>query len=319
MQNYYSKILGVGSYLPEKILTNDDLSKIVDTSDEWITTRTGIKERHIAGEEERPVSMAEQSAKRALKNAGISIQDVDLIIVTTTNPENFFPSTACLLHGRLGAKPSCFAFDLVAACTGDLYALTVADQFIRTGKVKTALVVSAEIMSRLLDWTDRNTCVIFGDGSGAFVLQASSEPGIIDANIYADGQKSQLGHVSTGLYGPREKGLYMHGKELFKFAVEAIVDTIGDLLAKNNIDISKVDWIIPHQANARILDFAVEKLHYPKEKVILTIEKHGNTSSASIPLAFDNYLQQGKIKRGDLIILIAFGSGLAWGAALIKY
>lgn len=315
----YSKIIGTGSYLPEKILTNDDLSKMVDTSDEWIVTRTGVRERHIAAKDETPFSMAKIAATRALTTANINPQELGLIIVTTVNPENFFPSTACMLQAALGAKVTCMSFDLTAACSGFIYALSVADQFIRSGTVQYALVVGSEVMTSLVDWTDRNTCVLFGDGAGAVVLKADPSPGILDYELYADGSQADLLYMSTGLYNDKEKGIRMKGRELFKLASTAMIDTIKVLLEKNKMDISEVDWIIPHQANYRIVDFVVEKLNFPKEKAIMTVDRHANTSSASIPLALDLYVREGRIKRGQTLLLDAFGAGLTWGSLLLKY
>jgi 3-oxoacyl-[acyl-carrier-protein] synthase-3 len=315
----YTRIIGIGSYLPDRILTNDDLAKMVDTSDEWITARTGMRERHIAEKNETPTSMAEIAAGRALKDANIRAEELDLIIVTTSNPEKFFPSTACMLHGALQAKVSCVSFDLSAACSGFIYALTIADQFIQTGSIKKALIVSSEVMTSLVDWTDRNTCVLFGDGAGAVVLQADATPGILGYKLYSDGAQRELLYLSTGLYSPREKGLQMQGRELFKLASIAMIDSVKALLKSSQMDLAEVDWIIPHQANYRIVNFVIEKLNFPKEKVVFTIDEHSNTSSASIPLALDRAVKDGRVKRGQTLIFDAFGAGLTWGSILLRY
>ena len=317
----YSKLKSVGSYLPKKMLTNKDLEKIVDTSDEWIVTRTGIHSRHIAESHETPSSMAEEAAKKALAKAGLEPEEIDLIIVTTATPEKFFPSTACLLQQRLDIG-GCMAFDLSAACAGFVYALSVADQFIRNGTTKRALLVGSEIMSRIINWEDRNTCVLFGDGAGAVVLEASPEPGILDTKLYADGRQKDLLDLKTNLYVEShdiKSNISMQGRELFKFAVENMVHSVQEILEKNEISVSDVDWFIPHQANTRIVDLLAARVGFPKERVIKTISEHANTSSASIPLAFDQAICENKIKRGQTILLEAIGGGLTWGSVVLKY
>lgn len=319
----YSKILGTGGYLPERVVTNFDLEKMVDTSNEWIVERTGIHRRHLAAEHESALTMAEQSGRRALEAANVSPQDINLIIVATTTPEKMFPSTACLLQERLGIS-GCPAFDLNStACAGFMYGVSIADQFIRQGGVKKALIIGSEVMSRIIDWNDRTTCVLFGDGSGAVVLGASDEPGILSTHIHADGHhKDVLSlHVSVGRPVDVEEGLYvqMTGNQLFKLAVNILGDLFDETLAANNMQQSDVDWLVPHQANIRIIHAMAKKLNLPLDRVAVTLDEQGNTSSASIPLALDKAVREGKIKRGDILMLEGFGGGLAWGSALIKY
>jgi 3-oxoacyl-[acyl-carrier-protein] synthase-3 len=312
----YSKMIGLGAYLPEKIVTNKDLEKSVDTTSEWIVSRTGIHERRIAGENDTLISMAEAASKEALEKANLSSEDIDLIIVATSTPDKFFPSAACRLQCALKAK-TCIAFDIQAACPGFLYAMTIADNFIRSGSVKTVLVVSTELMSKIVDWSDRSTCVLFGDGAGAAVFQASDEPGIIASEISADGTQQDIIYMNTCLFS-KDYSFHMQGPELYKVAVESMVKTPIKLLERANMTVDAVDWLIPHQANLRIIDFVVKKLKFPEEKVILTVGEHANTSSASIPLALYSGIKDGRIKPGQTVLLDAFGAGLTWGAVLLR-
>lgn len=318
----YTKIIGTGSYLPEKVVTNFDLEKMTDTTDEWIVTRTGIHHRHVAGEHDLPVYMAEQAAKKALDAAKLKPTDLEMILVTTVSPEKFFPSTACLLEGRLQTN-NCMAFDLNAACSGFIYGLTVADQFIRAGTVKRALVVSTEVMTSFVDWQDRNTCVLFGDGAAAVVVEASSEPGIITSKLRSNGKSYEVLYSDTNLFGeekenPKNARINMKGRELYKPAIEAMASVAKEVLADANMTINDVDWLIPHQANQRMIEMVIKKLGISPEKVIITIGEHANTSSASVPLALDHALCNNLIKPGQNVVLDAFGAGLAWGAIVVK-
>jgi 3-oxoacyl-[acyl-carrier-protein] synthase-3 len=320
----YSRIVGTGGYLPEKVLTNHDLEKMVETSDEWITDRTGIKVRHIAGEGETTCDLAEEAARKAIEAAGITPQDVDLIIVATTTPDQVFPSTACLLQARLDIH-GCPAFDIQAVCTGFVYALGVADNFIKTGTARTALVIGAETMSRIIDWTDRGTCVLFGDGAGAVVLQASDEPGIMSSHLHADGSYESLLTVPYGISNGYEKVqqgeafIKMQGNEVFKIAVRTLGRIVDETLEANNLQKSDINWLVPHQANIRIIAATAKKLKMSMDKVVLTVQDHGNTSAASVPLALDVAVRDGRIKRGDILLCEAFGGGFTWGASLIRY
>jgi 3-oxoacyl-[acyl-carrier-protein] synthase-3 len=318
----YSRIAGTGSYLPEKVLTNHDLEKMVDTTDQWITDRTGIKKRHIVADDETTTDLAYQAAIKAMEAAGISKNDIDMIIVATTTPTRIFPSTASLLQEKLGIG-GCPAFDIQAVCTGFVYALTVADKFIKAGGVNNVLVIGAEAFSRIVDWTDRNTCVLFGDGAGAVVLQASEEPGILSTHIHSDGNFNQLLHVPSG---PGSKGFNedtayvdMQGNEVFKVAVKTLSTIVDETLEANNMDKKDVDWLIPHQANIRIIAATARKLNMSMDHVVVTVDEHGNTSAASIPLALDVAVRDGRIKRGETLLFEAFGGGFTWGSALIKY
>lgn len=320
----YSRISGTGSYLPEKVLSNADMEKIVDTSDEWIVTRTGIKQRHIAAEGENTVDLAERAAHHAMEAAGIKAADLDLIIVATTTPDQIFPSTACLLQGRLG-NHGATAFDVQAVCTGFVYALGVADKFIKSGTHKTALVIGAETMSRILDWSDRTTCVLFGDGAGAVVLQASDEPGILSTHLHADGQYKELLEVQAGVSNNSpevrtEHGFVeMRGNEVFKMAVNTLGRIVDETLEANNLKKSDVDWLVPHQANTRIIAATAKKLKMNMDHVVMTVGEHGNTSGASVPLALDTAVRDGRIQRGETLLLEAFGGGFTWGSALVKF
>lgn len=319
----YSKIIGTGSYLPEKILTNADIEKIVETSNDWIIERTGIHRRHIAAEHETSLTMAEKAAREAMADAGIVPADIGMIIIATTTPEKMFPSTACHLQERLGIA-GCAAFDLnSAACAGFVYALSIADQYIKSGAIKTALVIGSEVMSRIVDWTDRTTCVLFGDGAGAVVIGASDEPGILSTHLHADGTHKDVLSLPVSLGKPmdveEELFIKMTGNQLFKLAVNILGNLFDETLQANALQRSDIDWLVPHQANIRIIQAMAKKLDLPMERVALTLEDQGNTSSASIPLALDKAIRDGKIKRGELLLLEGFGGGLAWGSALIKY
>jgi len=316
----YSRIAGTGSYLPEKVLTNDDLTKIVDTSDEWIQSRTGIRERHIAAEGETTGDLGYNAALRALEAAGIEPSQLDMIIVGTTTPDLIFPSTACLIQARLGANGAA-AFDVNAACSGFLFALSTADKFIRSGDARHVLVIGAETLTRIVDWSDRTTCVLFGDGAGAVVLKADEETGILSTHLHADGSKKELLWnpigVSTGLDQPGK--ILMKGNDVFKYAVKALDSVVDEALHANGLDKSDLDWLIPHQANLRIIEATAKRLEMPMEQVIVTVDKHGNTSSGSVPLALDAAIRSGRVGRGQLLLLEAFGGGFTWGSALLRY
>ncbi|MFN7097255.1 MAG: beta-ketoacyl-ACP synthase III [Gammaproteobacteria bacterium] len=320
-QTKYSRIIGTGSYLPEKILTNDDLAKIVDTSHEWIVERSGICQRHIANETETTSMMATEAAKKAIEAAGIKADDIDLILIGTTTPDMVLPTTATLVQNNLGIY-GIPAFDFGAACAGFIYGLSIADQFIKTGTYKTILLVGVETMSSVLDWTDRSTCVLFGDGAGAVILQASNEPGIIATHIHADGRYKEAIVVPTGLPNRAKAGLlpyvHMQGKEVFKFAVKVLGDVVDQILAANNMTYNDIDWLIPHQANLRIIAATAKKLNMSMEKVILTVQDHGNTSAASIALALDRGIRDGRIKPGQTLLLEAVGGSFVWGASIVK-
>ena len=319
-----SKITGTGGYLPEKVVTNADLEKIVDTTDEWITSRTGIKKRHLVVDGETTCDLAEKAAIDAMDAAGITKDDIDLIIVATTTPDRIFPSTACLLQDRLDIH-GCTAFDVQAVCTGFVYALGVADKFIKSGTHKTALVIGAETMSRTVDWNDRTTCVLFGDGAGAVILEASDEPGILSTHLHADGKYKELLTVPAGvsenpaLFQSGEAYMQMKGNEVFKMAVNTLGRIVDETLAANNMEKSDIDWLVPHQANIRIINATAKKLGMSTDHVVVTVDEHGNTSAASVPLALNVAVRDGRIKRGETILLEAFGGGFTWGSALIKY
>ncbi len=318
----YSRITGTGGYLPERVLTNADLERMVDTTDGWIVSRTGIRKRHIARDDETTCDLAEQAAHRAIEAAGIRANDIDLIVLGTTTPDIVFPSTACLLQQRLDIH-GCAAFDVQAVCTGFIYALAIADKFIRTEAARCALVIGAETYSRIVDWTDRTTCVLFGDGAGAVVLQSSHEPGILSSHLHADGQYQELLKVPGGLsYGPHQGSnayVKMQGSEVFKIAVNILGRIVDETLAANNLTKRDMDWLVPHQANIRIIAATAKKLDMPMSRVIVTIGEHGNTSAASVPLALDQAIRDGRIKRGEILLLEAFGAGFTWGSVLVKY
>lgn len=316
----YSKIIGTGSFLPANILTNYDLEKIVDTSNEWIIERTGIKQRHVVAQNENVVTMAQQAAFHALEAAGLTANQIEMIIVASTTPQMVFPSTACLLQALFSIS-GCPAFDLNAsACAGFMYGLSIADQFIRNGTIKNALVIGSEAMSRIIDWKDRSTCVLFGDGAGAVILGASKEPGILSTHLHADGTHKEVLYLPLGTRTtPNLETIQMQGNPLFKLAVNKLWDLFDETLAANGIDKSAIDWLIPHQANIRIIQLMAKKLALPLERVTITLADQGNTSSASIPLALDLAIRDGRIKKGQLLMLEGFGGGLAWGSALIRY
>jgi 3-oxoacyl-[acyl-carrier-protein] synthase-3 len=318
----YSRIAGTGSYLPVKILTNHDLEKMVDTSDQWIQDRTGIKKRHIVAEDETTTDLAFNAAQKAIEAANISPNDIDLIIVATTTPTRIFPSTASLVQERLGVR-GCPAFDIQAVCTGFVYALTVADKFIKSGSVKNALVIGAESLSRIVDWTDRNTCVLFGDGAGAVVLQASEETGILSTHIHSDGQYNTLLSVPTGPGSAQDNEvkpyIEMQGNDVFKVAVKTLSSIADETLAANNLKKTDIDWLIPHQANIRIITATAKKLNMSMDHVVVTVAEHGNTSAASIPLALDTAVRDDRIQRGETLLLEAFGGGFTWGSVLLNF
>ncbi len=320
----YSRVIGTGSHLPERIMTNRELESIVDTSDQWIEERTGIRQRHIAGPGETTTSLAEQASRRALEAAGIDPKTLDLIVVGTTTPDRVYPSSACQLQAKLGAN-GCAAFDVQAVCTGFVYALGVADRFIRAGGTRRALVVGADVHSRLLDWTDRATCILFGDGAGAVVLEAGDEMGILSTHLHADGDFEPLlyidGSVADGYDNPSQSAarVRMRGNEVFRFAVKTLGQIVKDTFADNKLSVTELDWLVPHQANLRIITATAKKLNLSMEKVIVTVHDHGNTSAASVPLALDTAIRDGRIKRGDLLLLEAFGGGFTWGSALLRY
>ena len=317
----YSRIAGTGSYLPAKILTNRDLEQTLDTSDEWIFTRTGIRQRHIAAASERCSDLALAASRRAIEAAGIAAQDIGLIIVATSTPDMIFPSTACILQAKLGIK-NCPAFDVQAVCSGFVYALATADLFLRAGQYQYALVVGSEIFSRILDWTDRGTCVLFGDGAGAVVLRASDTPGILSSHLHADGSYQNLLSVPGSVCGGKVEGrpfLQMEGNAVFKFAVKVLDEIVAEALAKNNLQKSDIDWLIPHQANIRIIQSTAKKLGMSMEKVVVTLDRHGNTSAASIPLALDEAVRDGRIRDGHHVLLEGVGGGFTWGAVMIKW
>ena len=320
----FSRIAGTGSCLPEKIMTNQDIEKVVDTDDQWIQERTGIKQRHIAQDHETTCSMSVSAAKNAMQAANVSPEEIDLIIVATTTPDNIFPSTACLVQKELGII-GCPAFDIQAVCTGFVYAVTTADKFIKSGSAKKALVIGAETLSRIIDWSDRTTCVLFGDGAGAVVLEASEEPGILSTHIHADGRYENLLRVPRGISTPKnhyeaEKPfIEMKGNEVFKVAVTTLGRIVDETLEANNLEKSDIDWLIPHQANIRIIAATAKKLKMPMEQVVVTVAEHGNTSAASVPLALDHAVRNGSIKRGQTLLLEAFGGGFTWGSVLVKF
>ena len=323
-QRIYSRIAGTGSFLPEKVLTNDDLSKIVETNDEWIRERTGITQRHVAADGQTTGDLAHGAALRALEAAGIAADELDMIIVGTTTPDLIFPSTACLIQARLGATGSA-AMDVNAACSGFLYALTVADKFIRCGDAKKVLVVGAETLTRIIDWTDRTTCVLFGDGAGAAVLVADAETGILSTHLHADGTKKELlwtpVGVSTGFGdGVGASGsIRMKGNDVFKYAVKALDSVVDEALQANGLGKEDLDWLIPHQANLRIIEATARRLDMSMDQVVVTVDKHGNTSAASVPMALDTAIRSGRVQRGQLLLLEAFGGGFTWGSALLRY
>jgi 3-oxoacyl-[acyl-carrier-protein] synthase-3 len=320
----YSRIIGTGSYLPAKVLTNQDLEKIMDTTDEWIRERTGIVKRHIAAGDETACDLAEVAASRAMEAAGKTPRQVDLIVLATTTPDRVFPSTACLLQQRLDIHGTA-AFDVQAVCTGFIYAMGIADKFIRTGSARCALVVGTETLSRIVDWNDRSTGILFGDGAGAVILEASDEPGILSTHLHADGSYEHLLTVPHGIssgYEHVQAGhayVQMQGNEVFKMAVNTLGRIVDETLAANQLEKSDIDWLIPHQANIRIIQATARKLRMDMDHVVVTVDEHGNTSAASVPLALDTAVRDGRIKRGETLLMEAFGGGFTWGSALVKY
>jgi 3-oxoacyl-[acyl-carrier-protein] synthase III len=321
----YSRIAGTGGYLPERVLTNADLARMVDTSEEWIVDRTGVRKRHIAAEGETTCDLGEHASRRALEAAGVGPGDIDLVVVGTATPDMIFPSTACLLQERLDIHDGP-AFDIQAVCTGFIYALDIADKFIRTGSADRALVVGAETFSRIVDWTDRSTCVLFGDGAGAVVIEAAEGPGIVSTHLHADGRYQNLLNVPSGISrrcdgpGSGNSGyIQMAGSDVFKAAVKAMDRIVDETLAANRLAKTDIDWLVPHQANTRIIAATAKKLDLPMSRVVLTVEDHANTSAASVPLALDCAVRDGRIRRGELLLLEAFGGGFTWGSALVRY
>jgi len=318
----YSRIVGTGKYLPERVLTNFDLEKMVDTTDQWIRSRTGIERRHIAADDQATSDLAVEAARIAIEDAGLTPADIEMIVVGTTTPDLIFPNVSCLVQERLGI-PAVPAFSLEAACSGFIYALSVADQFMRTGQCKRALVIGAETMSRIIDWTDRETCVLFGDGAGAVVLEAADEPGIIYSKICADGRYRDLLYASRGVSAkPKDTGdsvLRMKGNEVFRVAVKTLENIVDEVVEANGLKKGEIDWLIPHQANIRIIQATAKRLQLPMDRVVLTVQEHGNTSAASVPMALDTAIRDGRVKRGDLLLLEAFGGGFTWGASLVRY
>ncbi|MGE5625816.1 MAG: beta-ketoacyl-ACP synthase III [Bacillota bacterium] len=324
MKPVYARIAGTGRGLPARIMTNADLEKIVETTDEWIRSRTGIERRHIVSDDETNLDLCERAARNAMEMAGVTPQDIDLVIVGTTTPDQVFPNMGCLLQQRLGIKGPP-AFSLEAACTGFIYALNIAEKFLKTGASKRALVVGGETLSRMVDWTDRATCVLFGDGAGAVVLEASDQPGIISTHLHADGEYADLLYFPSGVskkpenFHARRDYIQMKGNEVFKVAVTKLGEIVVEALEANGMSGDDIDWLIPHQANLRIIDATARKLKMPMERVILTVQDHGNTSTASVPMALDVAVRDGRIKRGQTLLLEAFGGGFTWGAALVKF
>lgn len=318
----YSRIIGTGSYLPERKVTNAELATWVETNDEWIVERTGIRARHLAAPEQTTCDLATIAAQRALAMANCTAKEIDLIIVGTTTPDMIYPSTACLLQARLG-NHGATAFDVQAVCSGFIYALSIADKFIKTGSAKRALVVGAEIYSRILDWKDRSTCVLFGDGAGACVLEASDTPGILSTHLHADGAYHHLlnvpGTVAQGRLQNGDGFTKMQGSEVFKFAVNVLSEVVEEALAYNQLDRTAIDWLIPHQANIRIITATAKRLKFPMEKVIVTVPEQGNTSAASVPLALDIAVRDGRIQRDQTLILEGVGGGFTWGAVVMRY
>jgi len=317
----HSRIAGTGGYLPAKVLANSELERMVDTTDEWIHSRTGIRQRHIAAEEEMTSDLALQAGRKALEAAGIKATDLDLIVVATTTPDMVFPSTACILQAKLGAK-NCPAFDVQAVCSGFIFGLATADQYMRSGHYRNALVVGAETYSRILDWKDRGTCVLFGDGAGAVVLQRSGKPGILSSHLHADGTHAGMLSVPGTVCGGKVSGrplLQMDGQGVFKFAVKVLDEVVHEALAANGMQKSDIDWLVPHQANIRIIQATAKKLGLSMEKVVVTVDRHANTSAASIPLALDEAVRDGRIRAGQNVLLEGVGGGFTWGAVMVKW
>lgn len=316
----YSRIVGTGSYVPKELLTNADLEKMVDTTDEWIMQRVGVRQRHIIGKSnDNTATMAVSAAKNALEAANLSAQEIDMILVGTATPPYYFPSTACLVQQALDIRADIPAMDVNAACAGFIYALSIADQYIKSGAIKTALVIGSESLTKMVDWKDRGTCILFGDGAGAVVLKADSSPGIMTTLIHANGHYSDLISADNPVWTGGDYHLQMRGSEVFKIAVTKLGEIVDETVAKSGLKKSDVDWLVPHQANFRIIKATAKRLNLPLSRVVLTVEEHGNTSAASIPLALDAAVRKGQIKRGEILLLEAFGAGLAWGSALVKF
>ena len=320
-QALYSRIIGTGSYLPARVLTNEDLEKVVETTSDWILERTGIRERHIAADGELTSDLALKAAERAIEAAGIDAGEIDLIVVATTTADRVFPSTACILQAKLGIGNACPAFDVQAVCSGFVYAVSVADNFIRAGQAKHALVVGAETLSRITDWSDRGNCILWGDGAGAVVLQASEEAGILATHLHADGRYQDLLFVDGGVSLKTEGACHMRmsGNAVFKMAVNTLDAIVDETLEANGLSKSDIDWLVPHQANIRIIQATARKLGMGMERVVVTVDRHGNTSAASIPLALDTAVREGKIQRGETVLMEAFGGGFTWGSVLVKF
>ena len=319
----YSRIVGTGRYLPEKIMTNADLEKIVDTSDEWIRTRTGVERRHVCAEDQTTSDMCIEAAKVAMDDAGVKPEDIDMVITGTTTPDLIFPNISTIIQHKLGI-PACTAFSLEAACTGFIYALTTADKFIKAGEAKCALVIGAECITKLIDWNDRNTCVLFGDGAGAVILKPSDEQGIISCHLGADGQYKDLLYYPFGASknlaaaGTDAGRIMMKGNDVFKVAVKKLGQIASETLEDAGVTKEELDWLVPHQANIRIIQAMAKRLDMPMEKVILTVQDHGNTSAASVPMALDVGIRDGRVKKGQLVLMEAFGGGFTWGSVLMR-
>ncbi len=317
----HARIIGTGGYLPERILSNAELETMIETTDQWIVERTGIRERHLAATGELTSDLALQAARRAIEAAGVEAQALDLIIVATTTPDRVFPGTACILQAKLGVTNGCPAFDVQAVCSGFVYALSVADSFIRSGQARLALVVGAETLSRITDYSDRSNCILWGDGAGAVVLAAGDEAGIISSHIHADGRYQDLLYVDGGVSLKKEGECYMRmeGNAVFKMAVNTLDAIVDETLAANGLAKSDIDWLVPHQANIRIIQATAKKLGMSMDHVVVTVDRHGNTSAASIPLALDTAVRDGRIKPGELVLMEAFGGGFTWGSVLAKF
>ncbi|NOT18221.1 MAG: ketoacyl-ACP synthase III [Sulfuriferula sp.] len=317
----YAKIVGTGSYLPERIMSNEELAATVDTSDEWITERTGIRQRHLAADGQTTSDLATMAARQAVAAAGITANDIDLIIIATTTPDLVFPSTACLVQAKLDITNGCPAFDVQAVCSGFVYAMSIADNFIRAGQARCALVIGAETLSRITDWTDRSNCILWGDGAGAVILTATETPGIIATHLHADGRHKNLlcvnGGVSAGVDGAYK--MQMEGNAVFRVAVKTLDAIVDETLAANGLQKSDVTWLVPHQANIRIIQATAKKLGMSMDNVVVTVDKHANTSAASVPLALDTAVRDGRIKTGDIVLMEAFGGGFTWGSVLVKW
>ncbi len=318
----YSRIIGTGSHLPEKILSNHDLEKMVDTSHDWIFSRTGINERHIAGENELASDLAVPASRRAMESAGIEADEIDLVIVATTTPDMLFPSTATILQSKLGIRNNCPAFDVQAVCTGFIYALATADCYLKSGKYRHALVVGTEVLSRIIDWTDRSTCVLFGDGAGAVVLKSGETPGILSSHLHADGSYNPILAAPGRVCNGKIRGspfVSMNGNAVFKIAVNVLEQVAEEAMQANRMSPSDIDWLVPHQANIRIIEATAKKLSMDMERVVVTVDRHGNTSAASIPLALDHVAREGRFREGETLLMEGVGGGITWGSLLLKW